>query len=303
MEAIKGEIANQEIMDRDLKDNRELKALELKEKDLNEKYQSLCEELGKLNFPNVSKEKSELVKKREKITVRKGELLGQRGEVKHQIKKLEKELAEPKYRDSLMNYKRTYYEVQLSKKVVNDMGQHRVALEWALMQFHTEKMREINRLIREYWRLIYRGNDIDYIQIQTEEGKDAASSMDRRRSYNYRVIQSKNNSEIEMRGRCSAGQRVLASLIIRMALAETFSSNCGVLALDEPTTNLDRANILSLCDALNRIVEERQSQSNFMLIIITHDEAFISTLGKINSYHRVSRNEECKSVIKKKGVA
>ncbi|TMW43633.1 hypothetical protein DOY81_011287 [Sarcophaga bullata] len=239
----------------------------------------------------------------EKITVHKGELLGQRGEVKHQIKKLEKELAEPKYRDSLMNYKRTYYEVQLCKKVVNDLGQHRVALEWALMQFHTEKMREINRLIREYWRLIYRGNDIDYIQIQTEEGKDAASSMDRRRSYNYRVIQSKNNSEIEMRGRCSAGQRVLASLIIRMALAETFSSNCGVLALDEPTTNLDRVNILSLCDALNRIVEERQSQSNFMLIIITHDEAFISTLGKINSYHRVSRNEECKSVITKQGVA
>lgn len=303
LEVIKNEIANQEMMDRDLKDNRELKSLEQKEKDLNEKYQALCEELGKLNFANVSKEKSELTKKREKITVRKGELLGQRGEVKHQIKKLEKELAEPKYRDSLMNYKRTYYEVQLSKKVVNDLGQHRVALEWALMQFHTEKMREINRLIREYWRLIYRGNDIDYIQIQTEEGKDAASSMDRRRSYNYRVIQSKNNSEIEMRGRCSAGQRVLASLIIRMALAETFSSNCGVLALDEPTTNLDRMNILSLCDALNRIVEERQSQSNFMLIIITHDEAFISTLGKINSYHRVFRNDECKSVIRRVEVA
>ena len=42
----------------------------------------------------------------------------------------------------------------------------------------------------------------------------------------------KNNTEMEMRGRCSAGQKVLASLIIRLALAETFSANCGIIALD-----------------------------------------------------------------------
>jgi DNA repair protein RAD50 len=44
--------------------------------------------------------------------------------------------------------------------------------------------------------------------------------------------------------------QVLASLIIRMALAETFSANCGMLALDEPTTNLDRENVESLSTAL-----------------------------------------------------
>jgi DNA repair protein RAD50 len=44
--------------------------------------------------------------------------------------------------------------------------------------------------------------------------------------------------------------QVLASLIIRLALAETFCLNCGVLALDEPTTNLDRENIESLAFAL-----------------------------------------------------
>jgi DNA repair protein RAD50 len=48
--------------------------------------------------------------------------------------------------------------------------------------------------------------------------------------------------ELDMRGRCSAGQKVLASLIIRLALAENFCLNCGILALDEPTTNLDAAN-------------------------------------------------------------
>jgi hypothetical protein len=36
--------------------------------------------------------------------------------------------------------------------------------------------------------------------------------------------------------------QVLASLVIRMALAETFCLDCGIMALDEPTTNLDERN-------------------------------------------------------------
>lgn len=39
-----------------------------------------------------------------------------------------------------------------------------------------------------------------------------------------------------------------------MALAETFSKNCGILALDEPTTNLDETNIQSLADSLSEYV-------------------------------------------------
>lgn len=54
-----------------------------------------------------------------------------------------------------------------------------------------------------------------------------------------RVVMYSGGAELDMRGRCSAGQKVLACLIIRLALAETFCLNCGILALDEPTTNLD----------------------------------------------------------------
>ena len=62
----------------------------------------------------------------------------------------------------------------------------------------------------------------------------------------------KGDVELDMKGRCSAGQKVLASLIIRLALAETFCVTTGILALDEPTTNLDRYNVESLAQALNR---------------------------------------------------
>lgn len=64
----------------------------------------------------------------------------------------------------------------------------------------------------------------------------------------------KDGTEMDMRGRCSAGQKVLASIIIRLALSESFSTNCGILALDEPTTNLDKENIRALSSALAECV-------------------------------------------------
>ena len=83
-----------------------------------------------------------------------------------------------------------------------------------------------------------------------------------------------------MRGRCSAGQKVLGAIIIRLALAETFCSNCGILALDEPTTNLDVRNIEGLVEALAGILEEKKEDNNFQLLIITHDKDFLDLLGR-----------------------
>jgi DNA repair protein RAD50 len=52
---------------------------------------------------------------------------------------------------------------------------------------------------------------------------------------------------------------VLASIIIRLALAEAFGTSTGVLALDEPTTNLDRDNVTSLARALAECVGMRRT--------------------------------------------
>ena len=42
----------------------------------------------------------------------------------------------------------------------------------------------------------------------------------------------KGDQELDMKGRVSAGQRVLSSLVIRLALADVFCDNCGILTLD-----------------------------------------------------------------------
>ena len=144
----------------------------------------------------------------------------------------------------------------------------------ALLRFHSLKIAEINKIIRDLWCLTYKGEDITNIELVSgQEGASRAS-----RSYNYRVVMTKGATQMDMRGRCSAGQRVLASIVIRLALAETFCVNCGCIALDEPTVNLDHNNKRGLAIALAQIISSRAQQSNFQLILITHDEDFVAMM-------------------------
>nr|CDS30244.1 dna repair protein rad50 [Hymenolepis microstoma] len=234
--------------------------------------------------------------------------------VKTELQMMEKDLKE-KYADAETEYLKKMYELRTSEMAATDLHRYHQALDRAIMKYHEEKMNEINAIIRELWRTTYRGNDIDHIKICSEEESLAAASRTRR-TYNYRVVMVKAGSgggavptrvgkyarlttssetPLDMRGRCSAGQKVLASLVIRLALAEVFCLQCGVLALDEPTTNLDRENIESLAYALTEIIKARSSQRNFQLIVITHDEDFIELLGRAgcaNHLQRLVRNPE-----------
>lgn len=149
--------------------------------------------------------------------------------------------------------------------------------------YHEERMNTVNRTMKKLWEYIYTGTDTSSIQIRTE----SATGTSRKRVFNYKLVQIKHGVEMDMKGRCSAGQRVLASIIMRLALAETFCEQCGILALDEPTTNLDEDNAKSLASTLYKYVELRaKHRSSFQLIIITHDETFISKLSQLSSHNR-----------------
>lgn len=169
------------------------------------------------------------------------------------------------------------------------------------MQYHSLKMEEINRIAEELWKRTYQGTDVDTILIRSDNETARGN-----RSYNYRVCMVKQDAEMDMRGRCSAGQRVLASIIVRLALAECFGVKCGLIALDEPTTNLDRDNIRSLAESLHDIIRARQQQSNFQLIVITHDEEFLRYMKCAefcDTYFRISRTDRQKSRIERQTIA
>ena len=153
------------------------------------------------------------------------------------LRDLKQEHAKDEYRDIERVITDLNTKYCLTRDIQNEVSEKMDALEEALMVYHHEKMKEINSTLADFWRLTYKGNDIEAIEIKSDVSKESGCRI---RSYNYRIVlKTHDDAELDMRGRCSAGQKVLASFIIRLSLAETFCSNCGILALDEPTTNLD----------------------------------------------------------------
>ena len=217
------------------------------------------------------------------------EVRGGYEQVKGKTETAKKELRDAKYRRIDDEHRQKLIEVKTVGLAVKDLDNYYKALDRALMKYHSSKMESINKSIKELWNKTYKGPDIDGIEIHSEhEGETAAGA----RKQSYRVVMTKGDTKLDMRGRCSAGQKVLASLVIRLALAESFCVNCGILALDEPTTNLDTANIESFALALNEIIKSRRQQSNFQLIVITHDEDFVQLVGRSENashYFRVDK--------------
>lgn len=48
--------------------------------------------------------------------------------------------------------------------------------------------------------------------------------------------------QLDMRSRCSSGQKAIASLAIRFALADIFCPQHHIITLDEPTAMMDAEN-------------------------------------------------------------
>jgi DNA repair protein RAD50 len=233
-------------------------------------------------------------------------LFAERGSVMGMMKTKDEELDrllkewELDYKDAKQKYRESHIRVETTKAAIEDLAQCGNAVDKAVMQFHSMKMAEVNRIAGELWQSTYQGTDIDTILIRSDN-----ESSTGKRNYNYRLCMVKQDTEMDMRGRCSAGQKVLASIIIRLALAESFGVNCGLIALDEPTTNLDRDNIKSLAESLHMIIKARQAQSNFQLIVITHDEDFLRHMrcsDFCDSFFRVKRDERQNSIISRESI-
>ncbi|CAI7636799.1 unnamed protein product [Penicillium pancosmium] len=267
----------------------------------------VMEEVGQLEEKNAEVDRSRFKQESERWTREHNALAAKQaskmGEMKSKDDQLMQLLADwnTDYKDASSKYKESHIKVETTKAAVEDLARYGGALDKAIMAYHGLKMEEINSIIGELWQKTYRGTDVDMILIRSDNENAKGN-----RSYNYRVCMVKSGAEMDMRGRCSAGQKVLASIIIRLALAECFGVNCGLIALDEPTTNLDRDNIRSLAESLHDIIRARQQQSNFQLIVITHDEEFLRHMqcGDFSDYYyRVSRNERQKSIIERQSIA
>ncbi|KAI9236706.1 MAG: AAA domain-containing protein [Podila humilis] len=243
-----------------------------------------------------SRQLSRLHQQQTSLTSERAGLQGELRQLQDQRRQNEEEL-QGDYKDVVEKYHENLINCKTTELVLEDLEKYSKALQSAIVDYHTMKMEEVNMSIKELWTNTYQGTDIDTIEIRSDQ-----EGMRANQTYNYRVVMVQRGRALDMRGRCSAGQKVLASIIIRLALAESFSVNCGILALDEPTTNLDHANIAQLAQSLKTIIEKNRRQSNFQLIIITHDEEFLNMISLsdyADFYYRVYKNSDQYSCIEK----
>ena len=66
------------------------------------------------------------------------------------------------------NYKRQYIKVKSTGIAIEDLDKYSKALDQAIMKYHSLKMDEINKIIREIWTSTYQGADIDTIEIRAD---------------------------------------------------------------------------------------------------------------------------------------
>lgn len=295
------QVATEQVRQRQIVDNLRYRKLQ---HDL-EAYDACLEdwrtELADMEGQGAEEDWRGLERKKMELTKQIAGYTGQRGVLLQRANEKKAELKSSMYKDADAKYRERMIEEATTKGTLKDLQTYYNALDQAVVSFHSIRMKEINDSVKDLWESTYRGGDIDYIEILSDEEKPAgakakAASLDtdmtKRKSYKYRVVMVKGKSKLDMRGRCSAGQKVLASIIIRLALADTFCLQCGVFTLDEPTTNLDAENIDSLAEALSNLISARREQSNFQMIIITHDEKFVQKLGRngvSDSYYHISK--------------
>eukprot|EP00934_Nitzschia_sp_Nitz4_P008970 Nitzschia sp. Nitz4//scaffold260_size33533//17430//22260//NITZ4_007879-RA/size33533-augustus-gene-0.12-mRNA-1//1//CDS//3329544683//8960//frame0 len=269
------EVEDQEHHKKNLKENIELIQSKDRISDLKREVSQLEGSASNVDGHETVYEDIEVLNSRkEKIVKATAHLEGRRGGVVDSIRAIKRKLSQEEYKNVDEEYRVAVIRKETTDMTVKDLERIHGALDKSLLKFHGLKIAEINKIIRDLWNLTYKGEDITNIEIVS--GQETGSRTTR--SYNYRVVMTKGSTQLDMRGRCSAGQRVLASIVIRLALAETFCVNFGCIALDEPTVNLDYNNKKGLAIALAQIIASRAQQSNFQLVLITHDEDFVAMM-------------------------
>ncbi|KAG7380741.1 DNA repair protein rad50 [Phytophthora pseudosyringae] len=279
MKSAEKNLSENEIVKRSIQDNLDYRELQKELEKMRAEVEDLKAHIG--NLPalddvnnRVASASMALNSARDSFSV----MRGKKQQLMEQIREYKVQLRVPTLKDVEEKYRHKLIQSETTQMAVVDLDRYFKALDESLLQYHSKKVEEINTIIRSLWQITYKGQDIDTIELMSGQQEGQVSKA--ARSYDYRVMMKKAGAAIDMRGRCSAGQKVLAALVIRLALAETFCLNCGILALDEPTTNLDTENKFGLAQAITNILNARSQQQNFQLVCITHDEEFVQMLSR-----------------------
>jgi len=277
--------------------NNQVRDISKQIKSIEEKLAELRADAGDVSVLGQLQSKLKQLDKEEiELRDKRSMLIGSKFQIDKELSRTQAELKN--HSATNLKYAESMGKVVCSRIILSDLEKLKECFQQSITTFHNQMIVKINEVLRVRWRQIYQGSDIDRIELVDEEitkGKD-------RKAFNYFIAMRKGGVRMKMREMSSAGQKALASIILRMTLAELFVRDFAFIALDEPTANLDLANVQSLARIIGSYVRMRTRKGiNIQWIIITHDELFLKSLDAECSpyYYRVQLDHEgCSKIVK-----
>ncbi|XP_052393818.1 DNA repair protein RAD50 isoform X2 [Carassius gibelio] len=204
---IRQDIDTQKVQERWLQDNLTLRKRVEELKEVSRKHEDLLKEKGNMQDLQMYNEEQEVKKQKlEDLKENHNVALGRQKGYEGEILCFRKELSEDQYCRADDLYRDKMIVMRTTELANKDLDIYYKALDQTIMKFHSMKMKEINKIIRDLWRSTYRGQDIEYVEIHSDVDENASAGL-KRRTYNYRVVMVKGDTAFDMRGRCSAGQK------------------------------------------------------------------------------------------------
>lgn len=220
--------------------------------DMAEELQRIRLELSKLSFDEKEWEsaQSEYNEMKVKIATLSGELNKIQSEVhyvREKIKDREQRIAEINKKIEI---------IQKCDVLIDKLQRFANILADIQVELRTTSLEEINSALKEIWPIIYPYSDYTSLKIIPVE--------------NDYLLQFEigNGNFVQVDGIGSGGERALACLALRIALALVLTPQLSWIILDEPTHNLDDEAVRALATTLRDHVPKILEQA----IVITHDE-------------------------------
>ncbi len=227
----------------------------------------------------VRKEFLELVSKKKELE---GTLKG----LQETLREKEKLLEEMKRRlaileDELRDYERL-------KTIRDSLELVRRAWEESIKEVRKRRVDLINKTVKLVWNAVYRSQYSDY--------KDISFSMESARSgYTYSLkVKGDEWYDVDV---LSGGERMLALLALRIAMAYLLSKKSGFLILDEPTHNLDENISRKLAEFLHNTTQEGLFDQ---IILITHDPVFSEYADVVYRMERAKTGNDPTTVVRER---
>jgi DNA repair exonuclease SbcCD ATPase subunit len=141
---------------------------------------------------------------------------------------------------------------------------------------------DINLGINDIWSYAYPYSDYERVRLIGGEG-----------SYSFEVFANGEWKDISVVA--SGGEKTIAAIALRIALAAVLAPQMGCIVLDEPTHNLDGNGI----DRLSSLIKDRLPALVDQFVIVTHDDRLMSSgMGTVFRFLREKSGNDPTSVEK-----